>query len=347
MTTPSGDPTGFPSSLPSQSPSYHPAEMDDNECLYCLIKAVPIDYDNYPGDVIFDCLTDANGEVGIFAEIPYQIDLPEDFVEEHMAALQTGLSTICVPGGRAIRSQNSTLPDLVSIPEGAEIELFQSGQILDDENVGVGLGRRGLLVVRVSGSSESPVESVERLAGAVFGLGSEPLINSMRAQYGRCSFLKLDFTPASEFPELYNGVLDIELGYSLEGRNALGVLTDATASASAALGVDTLEKNFDYVMFCFARGTTLAAEGAEWSAFATFNGWKSVFNSNRCDKLSFLMHEIGHNLGLTHSAAGSFGQYEDTTGVVSHTFQTRFFVVCRTCISPIELDGLIAAADGI
>lgn len=262
-------------------------------------------------------MTDANDEVGIIAEIPYQIELPQDFVDEHVTALQTGQATVCVPGGRAIRFPNSALPDQVIIPEGADLQLFLSGQ-LPGEGEPLGLGTRTLLVVRVSGTSQSPVESIEELAGAVFGLGSQPLINSMRAQFERCSFSQLDLTPASGFPELYNGVVDLQLPYNLQGRSVFRVMSDAVESVAETLGIDSLGKSFDHVMFCIAKGTTYGRANSEWSAFAPVKGWRSALNSNRCNSLSFMMHEIGHNLGLVHSSGDIFNdEYGDTSGMVS------------------------------
>ena len=292
---------------------------NSEECLYCQILAVPIDFENpsSPDVIQFDCLTDVAGEVGILAEIPYQIALPQAFVEEHNMALQSGLSTVCIPGGRAIRLPDSPLPDQIVFPEGADIQLLPETEE-PEEGEGLGLGNRTVLIVRVSGSDDSPEESVETLAGAVFGLGSQALTNSMRAQFQRCSFSKIDFLPASSFSQLNNGVLDIQLNYSLRGKNTLRVWRHAQNSVARQLRIDSFKRNFHHVMFCIARGTTHGDRGTEWLAFAHIKHYFSVFNSMRCASLSVLMHEIGHNLGLMHSAGDITGDpYGDTTGVVS------------------------------
>ena len=71
-------------------------------------------------------------------------------------------------------------------------------------------------------------------------------------------------------------------------------------------------------MLCIARGTTYGGRGTEWLAFAPLNGYTSVFNSGRCDRLSAMMQEIGHNLGLANSAGSTLDDPNgDTTGVVS------------------------------
>ena len=264
----------------------------------------------------FECLRKSDGQAsGISSEIPFQIDLPQEFVDEHATQLQSGLSTVCIRGG-TIDFPNATAPGQVVIPDGADLELIAGGQD-SDEDEGLGLGNRTVLVVRVSGTAESPDETVQRMQGAVFGLGGQPLPNSMSAQFARCSFSKIEFIPASGFDQFDNGVLNIQLDSRIQGREALGVMVDATDAVKAILEVEFLRGSFDHIIFCMARGTTYAGR-LEWTAFATVNGWRSVFNSGRCDSLSYLMHEIGHNLGLVHSADDFIGNsYGDTTGMVS------------------------------
>ena len=173
-------------------------------------------------------------------------------------------------------------------------------------------------MVRVLGSAESPEESADRMRGAVFGLGRRPLTNSMRAQFGRCSFNKTDFMAASGFDEFEDGVVNIQMEYRLRNRNVFQVLNDAIESVGELLGIDSLRDTFDHVIFCFGWGTTTRQRGTEWQAFADINGYTSAFNSGQCGSLTFLMHEIGHNLGLFHSADDFIGDpYGDTTGVVS------------------------------
>ena len=177
----------------------------EEECLFCLIQAVDVDYDDplstdEDDGFQFECLLKSDGEAfGISSEIPFQIDLPQQFVDEHATELLGGLSTVCVRGATT-SFPNATMAGQVVIPEGADFELLTGGEDTDKDE-GLGLGNRTVLVVRVSGTAESPVETVERMQGAVFGLGGQPLVNSMRAQYGRCSFSKIDFVPGSGFDE--------------------------------------------------------------------------------------------------------------------------------------------------
>ena len=235
---------------------------DQEHCLSCQIQVLPIDLDDplsHDHGRQFVCLTDANGEGGILAEIPYQIDLPHAFVEQHMTTLQTGLSTICIPGGRAIRLPNSTLPDQIVIPEGVSIQVVDTGAEETGESQVVGLGNRTVLVVRVLGTAdngaEQPAETRDRLAGAVFGLGNEPFSNSMRAQYNRCSFGQLVFVPADGHPLISNGVMDVALNFSLQGRDVYRSRRLFHEETAALLGVSSLRTTFDHVMFCVAAGS--------------------------------------------------------------------------------------------
>ena len=309
--------------------------VDNETCLFCQLQAVPIDFNSGADGIQFDCLTDVNGEVGILAEIPYQVEFPPDFVEEYITELQSGLWDVCIPGGRAVRFPNSTLPDQILIPEGADIQLVP-GLVDPGQGDGLGFGNRTVLVVRVTGTAQSPEESEEQMKGAVFGLGRQPLANSMRAQYRRCSFSKIDFLPATGFAQFDDGVLNIQMNYNLRGRTVTRVVNDASTSVADLLGIDSLRSFFDHVVFCIARGTTYPRRGeTEWLAFAHLNGYQSVFNSERCDSLSVLMHEIGHNLGLVHAADDFIfigDQYGDTTGVVSCTVAQRG-IICLPLMS--------------
>ena len=149
------------------------------ECLFCLIQAVDVDFDDPllsdddDDGFQFECLRKSNGQAsGISSEIPFQVDLPREFVDAHATELQSGLSTVCVRGG-TIDFPNATVPGQVVIPEGADLELIAGGQETDEDE-GLGFGNRTVLVVRVLGTGESPIESLEEMQGAVFGVGRQP-----------------------------------------------------------------------------------------------------------------------------------------------------------------------------
>ena len=306
--------------------------MDDppSNCLFCEIESVQVEFEDGEAETFFECHLvgnddDDDDETNVptddFTGIPYAIDLPEAFVMENLTPLLSGV-TICIPGGQAIRSFNGTEHlDVIYIPQDAKIRLVLDGR----ENPGLGLNLtspRTVLVVRVIGASgaEVPAESPNKLAGSIFGIGDQPYSNSMRDQYNRCSFGKLEFVPASstEFPQVFNGVVDVTIRNSLQGQLLYTWRYQYHVAVQRLLGVRDLKREFDHVMFCVAPGTLAGFRPRlrDWTAFAPRHTF-SYYNSKhfRCDKLSALMHEIGHNLGLIHSGRHR-DEYGDPTGVV-------------------------------
>lgn len=276
--------------------------------------------DNKNAESYFQCVTDADEEDDGLGDMSYNIDFPADFLLAHESELLSGMAYIRIPGGQAIRSVNGETDSTVIIPEGAEIQIVEEGmrerrgRNLQAPGVG-SMGPRIALVVRVTGGSDEPDQSKDYLAGAVFGVGSQPRSNSMRAQYGRCSINQIDFVPASGSSLITNGVMDITLPYSISGKDVLQIEEDFIEATEIALGLTSLSANFGHVLFCLPPGTNKSGS-TSWSGYASRPGWKSVFNSKWCDKLQMLMHEIGHNLGMRHSNDSSNNQYGDGTGVV-------------------------------
>ena len=295
----------------------------EQDCLFCHIVPLLVDTDE-PGesDTQFDCEAqnpsrDDDDEVDTFADYLYSIDLPEEFILRHFADLISGFATICIPGGRAVRSAYGAE---ILIPANATIEVvLGGGEDVEHEHVpGLNL-TPSVLVVRILGDNgaEQPLESRDRLAGAIFGIGNEPFSNSMRTQYSRCSNGLLNFVPADGHPLISNGVMDVKLNFSLQTRDIYKLRPVLREETARLLGVRQLNATVDHVMFCVAPGT----KPVSWSAFSHLGPYDSYFNSQhrRCDKLSALMHEMGHNYWLHHSGHphARKPQYGDRTGVVS------------------------------
>ena len=283
-----------------------------------------------PTEPIFDCdlvPTDSSDDDD---DEPYVIDLPDDFVARHMGELLSGLATICIPGGKAIAPQHQFDRGVIFIPPNAKIALTVSKREGLSQHRASANQRteKTLLVVRILGDdgNEVPVESRDQLAGAVFGRGSRPLSNSLSAQFGRCSFGQLEFVPASGHPRISNGVMNVPINIRLEGKEIHQIRTGFVEETARLLGVTSLQATFDFVIFCVAAGTR--KDSGDWLAFASVPGQFSFYNSEkeRCDKLSSLMHEVGHSLGLHHSGDPYNAIYGDTTGVV----RSQTHTTCHT-----------------
>jgi hypothetical protein len=61
-------------------------------------------------------------------------------------------------------------------------------------------------------------------------------------------------------------------------------------------------------------------------AYAYKNHWLSIYNSQWCDKPSVQLHEIAHNIGLSHAGLdlviGSGASNGNTLGMMGYSFNT-------------------------
>jgi hypothetical protein len=249
--------------------------------------------------MMFDCTTLAFQEPDHLSDMTYPIDLDEDFVNANIDRLHFGDTLVCVHGGQAIRANEKT-DSYILIPNGSEVELMENESfraVLSDYTVGT----RSLLVVRVSTPSETVSYSTNQLAGAIFGVGPQSLTNSLSAQYRRCSIDQLNFVPATGFPQINNGILDISLSFSVSGQNIANLENALTQVVSNILGVSSLSRTFDHVMYCVPSGT-YSGGGSDWLAYAYVQNYRSYMNNAWCYRLTALQHEIGHNIGFLHSS---------------------------------------------
>lgn len=287
-------------------------EQVGSDLVCCIITPIQIDFDNteLEPEVVYDCylLGDAEGS-------PYTIEIPEDFESANQNELLSGTSTICIEGGvTAVRSIDG---NFINITDDSVLNFVEGGSERDD-SLETGLNAtREVLIVRVIGDAggELPEGSTkDQLATALFGNGDQSS-NSVFGQFYRCSFGKLNFTAATGYPQISNGVLDIQISDSLARKNVYAIRSMFRAEAAKALNVSSLAGMFRHIIFCVPSGTNAGGRG--WSAFAQIGGPDSYYNAEfqRCTTVATLSHELGHNLGLHHSGEDD-DQYDDTTGIV-------------------------------
>jgi len=130
---------------------------------------------------------------------------------------------------------------------------------------------------------------------------------SLRRQYKKCSVNQLKLLPfegkTSTGVNVENGVGEVFIDINVKGSVESKVEREMVNEANAKYG--NLSAQFDFVIFCMPPGT------GDWLAYASVNGWKSVYNDKWCDNLTVLQHEVGHNINLGHSGEGNpdYGYY--------------------------------------
>ena len=209
----------------------------------------------------------------------YSINLPTAFVVAHKEKLDTGVSSICIIGGSAIRTEFGK-PDYIVIPQNTGIH-FVANLSYRERHLAQ-TGSRSVLVVRVTAPSSTQSASSTSLADATFGTGGQQ--NSMASQYSSCSSGKLSFVPASGYPDkVTNGVIDILLPATVNNTNIFDLENSMKHAVKDSLGVADLGSTFSNIMFCMPYGTTFYAGGSkEWGAYAYVPGQYSYHNDGEC-----------------------------------------------------------------
>jgi len=269
----------------------------------------------------YRCLTDETQEGDGESEMSYSIDLPAPFVNGNNVTLDSGVSTICIVGGSAIRTEFGK-PDYVVIPPNADIHFVASRNINRQRRLTQTFGSRTVLVVLVKAPDSLQSNSVRSLANGTFGIGGQQY--SVASQYSSCSAGKLNFIPASGYPtRIRNGVINLALPSSINDIYISDLENSMKIAAKVLLGINDLNNHFSHIMFCMPRGTKIKGNDAKtWSAYGITPGQYSYYNNNWCKSLSAKMHELGHNLGLQHSNENGI-TYDDRSCMMGYSYYDK------------------------
>lgn len=263
----------------------------------CKIKVLDGQFEDATSKELFQCFLDRDNDG--FYEYSYMVDLPDDFVNAHRECIWSGDCLLHIPGGQAIDDETVSHPT-VSVPVAAAISVEEQIEPLDRRQLAI-TGDHPTLVVRVTSADGQCSPTANDLAGSVFGLGTNSLVNNMAKQYKDCSKDQLTFSPYDYGDSITNGIVEVTINSATTGVDILS-LTNTLYEAT----VDVVGNNLfaaKHVMYCLPYGTEF--EGSKgWVAFANMNGKSSYYNNKWCDRLSSQMHEIGHNLGKTSSSRG-------------------------------------------
>mmetsp|Transcript_33264 Transcript_33264/g.80431 ORF Transcript_33264/g.80431 Transcript_33264/m.80431 type:complete len:935 (-) Transcript_33264:141-2945(-) len=125
-------------------------------------------------------------------------------------------------------------------------------------------------------------------------------------------------TTSSFNNNVVDGVFEINVAVAASSLTSSQLEDVAMNELESQFGSSNLEDQYDLVMLCLPPGTT----DGSWVAYANFPGFISVYNDNACLYPSVQMHEIGHNVGLSHSADTTDAnvQYGDRTGMMGISY---------------------------
>mmetsp|Transcript_16399 Transcript_16399/g.33807 ORF Transcript_16399/g.33807 Transcript_16399/m.33807 type:complete len:650 (-) Transcript_16399:129-2078(-) len=210
-----------------------------------------------------------------------------------------------------------TVAAKMEIPSNAIYELihktddWKTGKEDDERNAIPTIGNLNTLVIRiVNGYGVGPEADIAKMRRHFFEDAA-----SLRIQYNRCSYGKLNIQPFTGYTDtgIYvdRGVVNVRIGYN--GNDQGTLQNQAISQAYGQLG-DLDSDKYDLITFAFPPQT----QG--WVAYAFGNSKYSFCNSKFCNFVSVQMHEVGHNLGLGHSGQAGEGMYDDQQGFMGLSY---------------------------
>jgi hypothetical protein len=156
-------------------------------------------------------------------------------------------------------------------------------------------GVRTVLVIRIVARDSQTTATEAQLADDVFGADGDDL--NLKTGYDQCSYGQLQFEPLRTNAKVgSDGVYTVFIPNTTVKGVAVSVIANAAMDqVTNDLGAPP---NFlaDHVMFCIPPGTAgdlPPGMTGDWVAYANVNGWRSVYNDERCQHPNVQMHEIG------------------------------------------------------
>merc|ERR1712151_1245996 len=101
-----------------------------------------------------------------------------------------------------------------------------------------------------------------------------------------------------------NGVGEVRINMNVIGEET-GIVGDEVLSVintyfNITNDDDDLSSIVSFIGLCVPNGTTIGGS-TNWAGYAFLNSYLSVYNDIKCLYPSLQMHELGHNIGLSHS----------------------------------------------
>ena len=162
------------------------------------------------------------------------------------------------------------------------------------------MGTKTVLAVRVIlDDAKYNVASQAGLSNDIFGNGIDPV--NLKSQFAACSYNQLIFDkspnrlmsndPNDDTTAISNGVVDIKVALRSQN-NVKSIANAVTEKINLVFGVDSPKRLANHVMYCLPNGVISYA-------YAYVNSWNSVYGSDRCNKVSYQMHEVSQGVFLS------------------------------------------------
>ena len=174
------------------------------------------------------------------------------------------------------------------------------------------------LVVRVTYRGRQPTLTASELQGRIFGRGPDKLINSLRSQLEACSHGKY-LVRIPRHDEIENGLMEVLVSQSLPpSEDSVLVLENRVMRVVTARLGEAWMSRLSHILLVFPQHNDIRFNGnPDYLAYGYVGGRISVYRNTWAGKLSALVHEVGHNLFLSHSGMGR-DMYADMSGYMGY-----------------------------
>lgn len=177
---------------------------------------------------------------------------------------------------------------------------------------------RLMLVIRVTYKGVQPSLSASQLQGRFFGRGSDRVRWSLRTQLEQCSQGQYNIRIPPLHPRIQGGILNLSLNQPISGPHSVLALENHAMATATSVLKNALMDQLDHVAIVFPEHNLIRfSNNPNYLAYGYVGGTITVYRNEWAGRLSALVHELGHNLDLSHS--GKSGQeYGDTSGFMGY-----------------------------
>jgi len=179
-----------------------------------------------------------------------------------------------------------------------------------------GIGKKVALVVRVTTNDATVTRNGNELSDKWFGTSGDQM--NMSSRFNKCSYGKLRIRPAPDTSVISDGVVEVKLNIKASEKT-IDKAESLTVVALQKLFGQKVYNKYDHIMIVLPLGFK-----DSFVAHGYLNFSISSYSDEQSSYLSVQMHEIGHNLGLSHSGILTGPRdnrdYGDTSGYMGNSY---------------------------